>query len=337
MQRKPTVLRLSNQSTLDLGQLHVTRLERVPGWVRHLNQTWRNWPTAYGPAVGRHSFPIRTYNPSVIPLLGAARSICRKCSYVAALRADMVHQCPDERFRASRRGRRKQWRDPFHGTIIAVLDSQLSPLAWTWLITSPEWNLRSPDGFGKWKWNSSLPLNLSDGFQPSWGESAYDTRLLNVGDAAGTILFTHHIAVFTVKHLVLTADATDSGGLTHLRAWAAYRTRFQRDRYAQGRNQALFVSDSVGDEPQLFVQPWLGLVATYGRVISRKLHANCDWRRLCSFHICPCGPHSEVRLATRQVRYQHALRLFANETDSLPQLDLRGLRLSPTANLIQIT
>lgn len=343
MQRKPTVLRLRNPLTLDLGQIHVTRLDSVPSWLPHQNQTWRDWPTAYGPAAGSLAFPIRTYNPSVIPLLGAARFICRKCVYVAAIRADMFHQCPGERLKrmerrkALRGVRRHPWKDPFHGTIIAVLDSNLSPLAWTWLIASPVRSLRAPDGSGNW--NGSLPLNVSDGFQPSWKESAYDTRLLNVGDAAGTILCTHHVTTFGIKHLMVTADATESGGLKNLRSWSAYRTRPERIAYAQGRDQALFISGSADDEPQLFVQPWIGLVATYGRILSRSVHAQCDkQQRVCDSFVCPCGPHSEGTFAVRQIRYQHKLRLLANETESLlRKLDLGGLRLSPTTNLIRIT
>jgi hypothetical protein len=259
----------------------------------------------------------------------------------------MYHQCPGERLKrivrkkANRGDKRDAWRDPFHGTIIAVLDSSLSPLAWTWLIASPDRNLKnlqSPDHFGKSNGNRTLPLNVSDGFQPSWGESAFDTRLLNVGDAAGTILFTHHIRKFTVKHLMLTADATESGGLRNLRAWSAYRPPVQKDAYADGRDQALFVFDSAGDEPRLFVQPWMGLVATYGRIQTRSSNVQCDGQRVCEFEVCPCGPHSEGRFNARQIRYQHELRLVANETESLlRQLDLGGLRLSPTANLIYIT
>jgi hypothetical protein len=310
------------------------RLKHVPGWVRHQNQTWHDWPTAYGPPADDISFPIRTYNSSVIRLLGAARSIFRRCVYVAAIRAYTWKK-------ANRGDKRDAWHDPSHGTIIAVLDSSLSNLAWTWLIASPDRNLKnlqSPDRFGRWNWNRTLPLNVSDGFQPSWGESAYDTRLLNVGDAAGTILFTHHTRRFKVMHLMLTADTTQSGGLKHLRVWSADRSPVTLDAYANGRDQALFALGSAGGEPRLFVQPWIGLIAMYGRIFTRSSNVQCDRQRVCLLDSCPCGPHSEGRFNVKQIRYQHALRLVANETDSLlRQLDLGGLRLSPTANLIHIS
>jgi hypothetical protein len=341
MQRKPTVLQVQHQLTLDLGPIHVTRLDLVPGWEPHENQTWRDWPTACGPAAGKHSFPIRKYNPSVIPLLGEARAICRNCAYVAALRADMFHQCPGERLKRMKRMKRRPkpdpWRAPFHGTIIALLDRELRPLGWTWLISAPDRSLRKPEDVGSRRWNCSLPLNLSDGFQPSWAEAAYDTRLLNVGDAAGTILFAHHMSTLVIKRLMLSADVTESGGLTNLRAWYAYRSKGTLDKYIQGRDQAIFVSSTVGDELHLFVQPRIGLVATYGQMLSRRVHAQCDRERECK-SACPCGPHGDgFRFPIRQVRMQHAPRLFANETGSLRQLDLGGLRLSTTANLIQIT
>ena len=82
-------------------------------------------------------------------------------------------------------------------------------------------------------------------------------------------------------HLQLTANATADGGLTKLRAWASQtvyamapggKMRETGYNWAVGRNQAFF-ADSETNE--LLVQPWIGMVASFGRIKRAEVRLKC--------------------------------------------------------------
>ena len=69
-------------------------------------------------------FSPRVYNPSVV---AAPPDLCESCAYVVALRADEMDQC----LAGVSFGR-------FSGTVLALLDANLTNLGWTWLLNEPE-------------------------------------------------------------------------------------------------------------------------------------------------------------------------------------------------------
>ena len=73
------------------------------------------------------SFSPRVYNPSIVLAPPHLRGPCARCAYAAALRADEMHQC----HAGGAVGR-------FSGTILALLDANLTIIDWTWLLNEPE-------------------------------------------------------------------------------------------------------------------------------------------------------------------------------------------------------
>ncbi|KAL1493496.1 hypothetical protein AB1Y20_017201 [Prymnesium parvum] len=299
------------------------------------------------------------FNPSVVR---APRGVCARCAYLAAVRADVMHQCnassPLYSAAATRPTQTGAW---FKNTAIAALDARRRVVGWTWLLSRPERQVAT--------WASPrrthVPPGAADGFAPPWANQVYDTRLLYVADE---LLATYNCAfcLFSLSHLLVTATDDASGRPTHMRAWARLRLSF-REAWVQGRNQALF----VGPRQQLLVQPWLGLVGSAG-----KLHFSPRGRRrrLGCYQLSEsqqqkvaaaadpaaaaaaikardrqiCGPLPEGAAAPlRTISKVPQLRLLLNETvgetDDLRgrSAPLRGLRvpnarLSTTANLVRV-
>ena len=241
---------------------------------------------------------LRLFNPSIVP---SPSGLCPRCSFLVALRADALHQCD-----ASSPLQRREPGMPavvatnawFKGTVLAVLDSQLRLLGWTWLLVDPE-KQASPFAEGKHNGGGAgadanrsgwwAPPGAADGFAPPWSAHAIDTRLLNFGGERILATFVrschaHQPCHFGVSQLHITAEPTADGGLQAVRAWA-HPTVSSSEPWAQGRNQALFASAAASaagggtatDGPLgLFVQPWPGLVASFGTPTFERHRVTCS-------------------------------------------------------------
>ena len=169
-------------------------------------------------------------------------------------------------------------RQNFRETALAVLDTQLRVLDWTWYLACPEVQVSAADS----QWVSdgwTVPQGVAGPFRPPWVKCVYDARLLAV---AGRLLITSTCrgceGGIKWSQLQLTGDATTDGGLSGLRAWAA-RTfisdrRHGSKRWAAGRNQALFAVEQA-DGFEMLAQPWLGMIASFGPLQWVKTSVRC--------------------------------------------------------------
>mmetsp|Transcript_50193 Transcript_50193/g.167729 ORF Transcript_50193/g.167729 Transcript_50193/m.167729 type:complete len:517 (+) Transcript_50193:41-1591(+) len=220
------------------------------------------------------------FNPAITE---APRGLCPRCTYVVALRVDAMHQCNASSPLLRRNMPQSAPGAWFKGTALAVLDADRRLLGWTWLLPRPEnqVSLAAMEGNGS-RW--FVPPGVSDGYLPPWVKPSYDTRLLNIDGrlfATTTCMACH----FMVALVQVTATVTSDGGVVELRAWASKRWP-SKDVWAQGRNQAIFAapdSDSGSTTPTpsppsppptaaVMVQPWLGLVASFGSPRFRERH-----------------------------------------------------------------
>ena len=314
-------------------------------------------PANYGDhAHKRWSKVVRSFNPSIVT---APPSLCPRCAYVAAVRADVLNQCDiyspihDDQSRPTPVG---AW---FKNTAIAVLDSELRLLGWTWLISRPHTQLNTRQKISR-NW---VPPGVADGFAPPWHNQVYDTRLLN---HRGRLLATWacFACKFAVSLLQLTADQTSTGGIRNVRAWATERVNFDQTDFAQGRNQALFVSPTGS----LMVQPWLGIIGLLGQpTFATSLHHCYSSKRHNSSvqHKRRCGntpPNTTVRIETfrrghkerahhrvKTFRFDRRVELVLNQTEAPLNAIERGSRaplrawrhihgrVSTTANLVHVS
>ena len=263
-------------------------------------------PIAGPPSLGSpaHAKVFSTFNPAIAK---APANLCPRCAYVVALRADALHQCNAtsplaaqvKADAASAKPKQIATGAYFKGTALAVLDTSLSLIGWTWMLPRPEDQVNIMHNGSRWY----VQPGVSDGFLPPWGKPAYDTRLLNLDGKHLFATFNCKACTFSVAFLELTGRVTSDGGITELRCWTAHRFR-AFEPWAQGRNQALFAlppdpnqpsataamsseaiqgwkrgqrmprnggraaaaaaDDVLKSHPALMVQPWLGLVASFG-------------------------------------------------------------------------
>ena len=166
--------------------------------------------------------PVRLWNPSVAP---APFGLCARCALVVAVRVDALHQCARESSPLADRGKRAllHHADWFHNTAIALLDAELRPLGWTWLINSPAFQVAAHDGAAARATGCVAP-GSADAFRPPWSKRTFDARLLPVG-GAGELVVTYACSSckFSLSPLQLTATPTTDGGLAQLRAWCNTR------------------------------------------------------------------------------------------------------------------
>jgi len=223
--------------------------------------------------------PLHLYNPS---LVASPKGLCPRCAYVATLRADVLHQCDEANAYETRepgmpsRVALNAW---FKGTVIAVLDAHLRVLGWTWLLVEPAkqvLSLARRSGADGSRSGWFVPPGVSDGFAPPWSGHAFDARLFHLDDRRILITFlkschAHQPCDFGVSQLQLTGQPTPDGGVSKLRAWVHPTLAFEQP-WVQGRNQALF----TGEDGTLFVQPWLGLIASLGRPRLELHRVRCD-------------------------------------------------------------
>ena len=210
-----------------------------------------------------------SFNPS---LVAAPAGLCPRCAYVASLRVEALHQCDRSSplFRNIITGRRPVPANAFfRGTAIVVLDEGLHVLGYTWLITSHN---QVSDKRAPRRW--TVATGATDAFPPSWGHAVYDVRLINVD---GRIFATYvcHGCNFGLLLMHLAGEPTADGGLRRLRAWRSQRF-MSNMKWARGRNQAVFSAQRSPISPtEIFVQPWLSLIASFGVPRFFPLNVSC--------------------------------------------------------------
>lgn len=325
-------------------------------------------PLISGPKnLGRPAWPrvFNTFNPSIVH---APRGLCPRCAYVVAIRVDSLHQCnaSSPLLHRTEKGEGGTW---YKGTALAVLDSSLALVGWTWFLARPE------NMVGIWDTRWTVKPGVADSYPPPWSGSIFDTRLLNLD---GSHIFASSLCAscdFAIAKVELTGTVTPDGGITHLRAWSSRHDRALQ-KWTQGRNQAMFAAPSVLRDPHsppaLMVQPWLGLVASfgvptfsirnitcyedlsswYGRVSPEDMRKtrgqaavriNGVWKcgttpvgaRLALATVLPKTPLRPPSPATYGV-----MRLVANHTTlerTRATFDAGGARFSPTASLVRVT
>ena len=272
------------------------------------------------------------FNPS---LAAAPPRLCPRCAWVCALRADPLHQCdantpllrPDK-------GTPKRIAPYayFKGTVIAVLDTKLRVLGWTWLINAPRQQVSPRANTSRWY----VPVGAADNFAPPWRAPVFDVRLVNVADRL-FISFTCVRCTFSVAHLQLTAQHTADGGVQQLRAWQTQRFA-ARAKWAQGRNQALFVaSRRPGAPDELMVQPWINLVASFGAPGFRSERPTLCDGKLRTRGECgatPIGTRLQLEGVSRSFG---TLGLLSNASRAeLSPAAVGGFMISTTSNLVRV-
>ena len=295
---------------------------------------------------------LRVLNPSIAP---APPGLCQRCAYVAAVRVDSLHQCPGSIFTQPRWIQRSQV-DWFQHTAIVVLDEQLELLGWTWLINSPVDQVR-PLG--------SVPPGAADVFAPPARKGVWDARLLA---AEGGVLFLTYNCVgclFRISELQITAGSVTTDPdparpdrrprlrLTRLQAWVLSSFSYPSEPWLQGRNQALFLSQAGGAGSRgLRVQPWFGLVGSFGALQTYTQAISCDDARepqaawdasgcqLKSTKACAATARYHCGAFLGQLRVTRArpgrVTLAHNHTD-VPLTGPGDTRLSTSVNLIPVS
>ena len=283
--------------------------------------------------------PIKLFNPSIA---AAPIGLCPRCAFVAAVRADALHQCDASSPLFRKQQERIGTAAYFKSTALVVLDTRLRLVGWTWFLSQPVRQVAT------WQPHTRMfvPAGVSDGFAPPWAQQVYDTRLLNLD---GRHIFATYNCVackFSLSLVHLTREVTADGGLRSLRAWTSYRHQAPREDWLQGRNQALFgvpkrqrrptssmpsagealargkVGGAAGASPaaegtptarrhpagdaapalvrpsQLLVQPWIGIVGSFGTPRFSRVTRHCYGPRYDALPISgkhrerfACGPH----------------------------------------------
>jgi len=275
---------------------------------------------------------LATYNPSIAR---APPGLCPRCTWLAAMRADGLHQCADgvwqqpEKYKTGRKQAHRNW---FKSTMIAVYDANWRTLGWTWLLSSPTMQVRAPGapppscaGCSAF---DTVEAGVADGFNPPLLKQVWDARLLNDGSGHVFVNFNCKSCVLAINHLFITGDATSDGGVTNLRSWSR-RIRPIMQPWAQGRNQAAF----VGADGALMLQPWLGLVGRSGTPRFTPRAQPCKGGG--TLELCASTPYGSTLKVDAIFGGEYKLRLIHN--DSLSDLRVAdGSRLSTTANLVPI-
>ena len=135
---------------------------------------------------------LRALNPSIAP---APPGLCKRCAYVAAVRVDALHQCPGSIFTlpAWVEESAVEW---FKHTAIVVLDAQLEPVGWTWLLNSPDEQMRP---------NGDVQPGAADVFAPPGRKSVWDARLLTAAGGVMYITYSCPGCKFRISELQITA------------------------------------------------------------------------------------------------------------------------------------
>ena len=287
------------------------------------------------------------FNPSIVH---APPGLCLRCAFVATIRVDDLHQCNA----SSPLYMPKSKRGPNHftGTALVVLDASYQVLGRTWLLNAPKDQLsRASDRRMADHW--VVADGSSDAFAPTWSKPVFDVRLFNWdGHIFATSVCPHYRCSFVVAHVQITAEHVD-GGLKSLRAWHSEKMT-ARAAWARGRNQALFSAQTPSGQPELMVQPWPGLTASFGRVelttarfACRAVPGSADGPGVSKGDRRTCGPTPTGTRVTLPVlarvgdvprakrseagAFQGTLMLRYNETVNWGALEARGDEAVPTS------
>ena len=187
-------------------------------------------PPELGPAAEKK--PVKLFNPSIA---AAPVGLCRRCAFIAAVRADVLHQCDASSPLFEHQSRVIAAAAFFKATMLLILDSKLRAVGWTWLISQPHKQVATWPDHGR----QFVPAGSADGFAPPWNQQVYDARLLNVDGQHLFITYNCMACKFSVSQVHLTRELTPDGGLKSLRAWTSQRISIVNE-WLQGRNQALF-------------------------------------------------------------------------------------------------
>lgn len=288
------------------------------------------------------------FNPS---LVRAPSGLCPRCAWVATVRVDALHQCnassPLYLPKASRGA------NHFTGTAVVALDAQYRVIGRTWLLNAPKDQIsRAADRRMADHW--VVADGTSDAFAPTWSKPVFDVRLFDWdGHIFATSVCPHYRCPFVVAHVLLTAEQTADGGLRSLRAWQSEKLTAQ-PAWARGRNQALFRARRTPSGPlELMVQPWPGLVASFGqldlttaRFACRANPGSADSEGVVKGDRRACGPTpTGVRVTlpvlarvgdmpregrTKAGAFPVDLRLLHNETAAWSALGARGDEAVPS-------
>ena len=279
------------------------------------------------------------FNPS---LAKAPPGLCPRCVYIAAVRVDPLHQCHDESpLLKPDPGMPKNIAANafFKGTAIAVLDRELRVLGWTWLLNAPQHQVSGAASPSRW----FVPSGVADRFPPPWAKAVYDVRVIAINQR----LFVSYVCkkcAFSVAHLQVTAEPNANGGIRKLRAWQSRRYSSTAP-WAQGRNQALFVSPRNPGEPnELMVQPWMSIIASFGAptFAARKTQCRKGSTRLCG--ATPAWRSLRLEAVANERRNNGGTGGFGwlERVSNVSHRDLAkaavgGFRLSTTSNLARVT
>ena len=192
---------------------------------------------------------MAAFNPSIAL---APINLCAKCKWVIAIRVDALHRCNTSSPAIRHKGT-GHW---FSAAAIAIYDAHFELLGWTWFINDPNKQVAN------WERPRRGPFpGSADGDDPPWFQKVRDVRLLNYHGRLFATYGCRHCA-FAVSLVHMSAIEDEDGNPSRFRAWAVDKFR-KRDPWIVGRNQALFVEDETfGD--RLLVQPWPGIIATFG-------------------------------------------------------------------------
>lgn len=221
---------------------------------------------------------MHSWNPSIAL---APAGLCPRCKYAVAIRVEPLHQC--HRSSPLYEDRPNVGATAyFRGTALAILDPMLEVIGHTWMITAPKHHVDPREAGNRW----TVPFNVSDNFAPPWSVRLLDVRLFNYhGRLFATYACKRCIGAMLIH---VHGDATSDGGVKHLRAFRQTdHSFFGNDEWAVGRNQAFFTARrAAGGREELLVQPWLGVVGSFGAA---------QWER--EVHMCKpairhyCGTH----------------------------------------------
>lgn len=242
---------------------------------------------------------MNSFNPSIA---AAPAGLCPRCKYVAAVRVEPLHQCDrTSPLYLDQHRRTVAATAYFRGTALVVLDDDLRLLGHTWLISAPKHHIDNAEVLTRW----TVPYDAADNFAPPWLVRLLDVRLFNI---EGRLFATYACkACIGIMLIHVHGVATPDGGVRQLRAFRQTDHAFSgTDKWARGRNQAFFEGRrSPGGPREVLVQPWLGLVGSFGAPEWTKATHLCRefWRHSCGTH--PRGIHLTLdTIANRNIN-QH--------------------------------
>ena len=190
-------------------------LRGVNPQILHLNLTsiGISMPAIAGPpslGAPARARVFNTFNPSIVRAPRRLRAVCARCSYVVALRADPLHQCNASSPLLQSNNKKPipsgSW---FKGTVLAVLDSSLKLVRWTWLLMRPEDQIAIVHNTSRW---FVKPGMHDDYTSPPWSKPSYDTRLIVLNDEELFATTNCKACTFAAARVEVTGMPSSDGG-----------------------------------------------------------------------------------------------------------------------------